>query len=356
MLKRWMQGLAAGAFLLAGSAYANKVDFTKDLMPLFEERCIKCHGHIKESGKAVTKGDLDLTKPESIKETFKPGNPEKSDLYTLVISDDEDDYMPPKGDRLTDAQKKLIYDWIKEGGSFDGYTKKAKGETLLQKMAKGVKHADSAITKHFEQQGALVLPLAQKTPLLQINFKPASSKTDSKSIARLTELKDQLVWLNLSRSSIDDTALQTVGQLTKLTRLHLDNTNVSDAGVKNLSGLSNLEYLNLYNTKVTDAGLDTLKSLKNLKKLFLWQSKVTEKGVEELQKALPDTYIHAFTPKVVNEAKDNSKNDPSASPFDPGSCCDKAHKAGKKCAHGCCKKAEAEKGICKKCNPKKGNK
>ena len=303
MLKPWLQGLAAGTLFIAGNAFANKVDFTKDLMPLFEERCIKCHGHVKESGKVVTKGDLDLTKPESIKETFKAGKPNDSSLYTLVITDDEDDYMPPKGDRLTDAQKKLIHDWIMQGGSFEGYTKKAKGETLLQKMAKGVKHADKSIISHFEQHGALVLPLAQKTPLLQINFKPAAAKTDSKAVSRLIELKDQLVWLNLSRSKIDDSALQTVGQLTKLTRLHLDNTNVTDAGLKSVGSLTNLEYLNLYNTKVSDAGLSTLKNLKNLKKVFLWQSKVTEKGVAELQKALPNTYIHAFTPKMKVETK-----------------------------------------------------
>ena len=78
MLKTLLQGLAAGTFLLAGSTYAKKVDFSKDLMPLFEERCVKCHGHIKESGKAVTKGDLDLTKPESIKETFTLATPKKA--------------------------------------------------------------------------------------------------------------------------------------------------------------------------------------------------------------------------------------------------------------------------------------
>lgn len=303
MLKTWLQSLAAGSLFLAGNAFANKVDFSKDLMPLFEERCIKCHGHVKESGKLVTKGDLDLTKPESIKETFKAGNPKDSSLYNLVITDDEDDFMPPKGDRLSDAQKKLIHDWIQQGGSFEGYSKKAKGETLLQKMAKGVKNADQSIISHFEQHGALVLPLAQKTPLLQVNFKPVASKTDSKTVTRLAELKDQLVWLNLSRSSIDDTALKTVGKLNKLTRLHLDNTNVSDAGIKNLGSLTNLEYINLYNTKVTDAGLSTLKGLKSLKKIFLWQSKVTEAGVADLQKALPDTYIHAFTPKMKVEKK-----------------------------------------------------
>ena len=74
-------------------------------MPILEERCLKCHGHVKESGKVVTKGDLDITKPDSVKEFLKAGHPGDSSFYTLVISDDEDEYMPPKGDRLSDANE-----------------------------------------------------------------------------------------------------------------------------------------------------------------------------------------------------------------------------------------------------------
>ncbi len=36
--------------------------------------------------------------------------------------------------------------------------------------------------------------------------------------------------------------------------------------------------------------------------------------------------------------------------FKPGSCCDKASKAGKACGHACCKKAAAAGTVCKKCN------
>lgn len=332
---------------------SDKVDFTKDLMPLFEDRCIKCHGLVKASGKVVTKGELDLTKPETIKETFIPGEPEKSSLYELVITDDEYDFMPPKGDRLTAKQKKLIFDWIKQGGSFANYSRKAEGESLIQKLAKDVPPADKATIKYFEEHGALVLPLAQKSHLLQLNFKPAAAKTNSQSLKKLILLKEQLLWLNLSRTKIDDSALEVIGQLSKLTRLHLDNTSISDAGLKSLSSLNNLEYLNLYNTSITDVGLKSLASLTNLTKLYLWQSKVTPEGVKSLKKMLPHTYIHSHTPVMV---KVTPKKKPLASPFDKGSCCDKAHVKGQKCAHPCCKKALAAKKVCKKCNPKKGTK
>ena len=37
----------------------------------------------------------------------------------------------------------------------------------------------------------------------------------------------------------------------------------------------------------------------------------------------------------------------------PGGCCDKAAKAGEKCAHPCCVTAEKEGKVCAKCNGEK---
>lgn len=310
MTKKWIKGTAIVS-ILASCTLDGAVDFSKDVMPILEERCLKCHGHVKESGKVVTKGDLDITKPESVKEFLKAGHPDGSSFYTLVISDDEDEYMPPKGDRLTKAQIKTIHDWIKDGASFDGYTKKEKGESLLQKLARETPEPDKAAIAHFEQMGALVLPLAMKSPLLQINFKPLGNKTNPTMTARLVELKDNLVWLNLSRANINDASLSSVGELKKLTRLHLDNTQVTDVGLSSVASLVNLEYLNLYNTPVTDSGIAKLSSLKNLKKLFLWQSKVTADGVDKLKEALPGTYIHFETPSIPKPTKQEDKKEPA---------------------------------------------
>jgi hypothetical protein len=36
--------------------------------------------------------------------------------------------------------------------------------------------------------------------------------------------------------------------------------------------------------------------------------------------------------------------------YSPGSCCEKAHKAGKACEHKCCVEAEKKNEVCAKCN------
>lgn len=40
------------------------------------------------------------------------------------------------------------------------------------------------------------------------------------------------------------------------------------------------------------------------------------------------------------------------SKYKEGSCCDKAEKASKKCAHPCCVEAEKAGKVCEKCNKK----
>ncbi|MCH2207616.1 MAG: c-type cytochrome [Lentisphaerales bacterium] len=277
------------------------LDFTKDVFPILEKNCLKCHGHIKESGKVVDKGDLDITKPESIKEFLMIGHPQDSLMYQLVISDDDDEYMPPKGDRLSVTEKKIISDWIEQGASFSGYTKKVKEESLLQKMAKSVGAPNAKTITHFKGLEAIVLPLTRQSPLLQIDFKLIAKKTTPALTKRLIELKDNVVNLNLSKFQIDDSSLKTVGQLKNLIYLYLDNTAVTDKGLTSLQSLSNLEYLNLYNTAVTDKGLQKLTSLKKLKKLYLWQTKVSEAGVAKIQQALPGIHIHYKMPMMPKE-------------------------------------------------------
>lgn len=39
-----------------------------------------------------------------------------------------------------------------------------------------------------------------------------------------------------------------------------------------------------------------------------------------------------------------------AADIKPGSCCDKAKKAGKECSHPCCVAAAKEGKVCEKCN------
>jgi len=85
-----------------------KVDFVKDIQPLFQQSCIKCHGPEKQ------KGDLRLdSKAMAMKGgkdgvAITAGQADKSDLYRrITLPAGSDDIMPSKGDPLTKAQTDL---------------------------------------------------------------------------------------------------------------------------------------------------------------------------------------------------------------------------------------------------------
>jgi len=91
--------------------------YAKDIKPLFEKSCFKCHGTEKQKGKlrldsleAVKKGGEDG-------EVIVVGKSEKSSLVHAIAALDPDMTMPPegKGDPLTKEQVGLVRAWIDQG-------------------------------------------------------------------------------------------------------------------------------------------------------------------------------------------------------------------------------------------------
>lgn len=91
--------------------------YAKDIKPLFEKSCFKCHGPEK------AKGDLRV---DSLEATLKgsehgkiieTGKSEKSRLVYSVARLDPDEAMPPegKGDSWTKEQVALLRAWIDQG-------------------------------------------------------------------------------------------------------------------------------------------------------------------------------------------------------------------------------------------------
>ncbi|MFT5467615.1 MAG: cytochrome c5 [Verrucomicrobiales bacterium] len=110
---------------LAFSGLAHAVDYEKDIMPIFVEKCADCHS--KDSEKV--KGGLRLDDPAAMQRRFGknslviPGDWDASYLFITVFRpEDDEDAMPPKGkgDRLTVDEVKLVMDWITEGAPING--------------------------------------------------------------------------------------------------------------------------------------------------------------------------------------------------------------------------------------------
>jgi uncharacterized membrane protein len=115
----------------------DKVDFAKQILPIFETKCLKCHEteHTDPTGKLKkpksgfvmdTAAGLKAGGKENKEKTLVAGKAADSALYTmttLAITDEM--VMPPDGkaDPLTDAEKDLLKKWIDQGADFGTWTK-----------------------------------------------------------------------------------------------------------------------------------------------------------------------------------------------------------------------------------------
>lgn len=346
---------------LPSTAYAEGIDFGADIWPIFEERCITCHGPKKDKGD-LRYDDLDWLADE---ELIGGGNVEDSLIYELItLSEDHDDVMPSKGGKLTHSQIVLIRLWLESGGKAEGWVvpeidmekienaskssasdKETPKESSVIVLAKNVQAASDDAVEALQDKGALAIPLAQDNNLLRVDFSLVGDKVTDADLPLLNAVCKHVTWLSLANTKVTDGGLKTVAGLPKLTRLHLDNTQIGDAGLTHLVNLEHLEYLNLFNTKVTDEGLKQLASLKNLQKVFLWQSKATPEGAKALEAAIPGLQVNTGIELVVKKPEaDLSKL------FTKDSCCAKAHSDDKACEHPCCVEAGKDNKVCTKCN------
>src|SRR5690349_14595789 len=123
---RFLAFLAIAGWIVPLIGRADSVSFTNDIAPILVQKCIACHDEKKAKGGLQLQSFAALMKGGKSKEAaFVPGAPDKSKLYQLLITSDEDDRMPQKDDPLPREQIALIRQWIEQGGKFDGATTNA---------------------------------------------------------------------------------------------------------------------------------------------------------------------------------------------------------------------------------------
>lgn len=305
------------ALSLAAVPLHAEVDFSKQVAPVLEQHCIKCHGPNKKKGHLR----LDL-KAEAFKsdEVIIAGKADKSELFHRVsLPAGDDDIMPAEGDPLSKEDQELLKNWINEGANWpDEFVIKEKKAATEEAAAPKKQIAwppdheitatEKAAIEKLNGLGIAVRPIAMNSKWQTANLRVYSGDLSDELLTALGQVTG-LVDLNLASTKIDDAKLAKLATLTNLMTLHLENTPVTDAGLKNLEGMKFLNYLNLYGTTVSDAGLDSLKGLTHLEKLYAWQTKVTDAGVAKLKEANPDLYVNTGASLVVAEEKKEEKTD-----------------------------------------------
>ncbi len=97
-------------------ASAAPIDFARDIQPILAARCYDCHGlENPKAGLRLTSLQGALAGGESGDPALIPRNSASSTLIQRILTDDENDVMPQKADRLPAGEIALLQRWIEEG-------------------------------------------------------------------------------------------------------------------------------------------------------------------------------------------------------------------------------------------------
>jgi hypothetical protein len=232
-------------FLLYSSclAYTADIDFNQQIRPLLSEYCFHCHGPDEETreGKLrldIETGDDGAYRIRKTRHAIFPGEPQKSHIYLRMITDDEDDIMPPLESKKTmkPEEKELIKKWLEQGAKYEAHwsfskpTKKPQPQIIKKDWVKN--SIDHFILAKMEQQNLSPSAPADKRTLvrrlyldltgLPPTIKQVDSFVASRSSTAYSDIIDQLMttpvfaerltldWLDVARYadtngfSIDD--------------------------------------------------------------------------------------------------------------------------------------------------------
>ena len=301
------------------SSLSGVIDFKKNVWPILEERCIECHRAPYERNGVVKKpkaglrldGAAHIMYGSDESPVVVVNHPSRSSLYQRVIlSPDDSDHMPPKGEPLTKSQKEILRMWIAQGvdfgswvGATDGIqdlTERRKADQVLQAtylkefdvLAEGVVAVEGNLVKEIAlSTGLMIRPLGVGSKLLEARVVTEPSQVGDNSVRKLLSLKDNLVSLDLRNTNVTDDSLKIISSFPRLKKLNLMGTQIKSDGLGSLNRHKNLETLNLVNTSVTDEATDILISMPLLKRVYLWKSAFTKRGILTLKKEMGDLIV-----------------------------------------------------------------
>jgi mono/diheme cytochrome c family protein len=93
-----------------------KIDFVRDVRPIFQQKCYRCHGpENQKSGYRLDVRSVAMTKGDAYAPNILPGKAADSPLLRFVAGLDDDVAMPPEGQRLTATDVGLLRAWIDQG-------------------------------------------------------------------------------------------------------------------------------------------------------------------------------------------------------------------------------------------------
>ena len=111
--------VAGLCILILASCEENRVDFSAEVKPIINKRCISCHGGVKQNAGfslLFRKDALDTT--DSGKPAIIPGHPGESEMIRRLTIHDPEERMPYKEEPLSKEEINILTRWIEQGAEW----------------------------------------------------------------------------------------------------------------------------------------------------------------------------------------------------------------------------------------------
>src|SRR3984885_8062129 len=165
-------GLAAVWPHLRPVFFRQRVEFSRDIRPIFNQNCVSCHGGVRQKNDvSFIYRDEAIGVGKSGHRTIVPGNPNASELMERLVANDPEDRMPYHAPALSKQQVELIRKWIKQGAQWADYWAFVPPQPQpfpgVQRANWARQPWDRLILKRLEREGLRPSPEADKVALLR---------------------------------------------------------------------------------------------------------------------------------------------------------------------------------------------
>lgn len=264
--------------------YKEQPIYSEIIAPILSRKCVSCHNTKK------AKGGLQMHAFEAIQKGGKNGpiinydNPAMSELFLRIhLPPEEKKHMPPKSKKqLTKAEINLISYWI-EAGTPEQQTLGQLGmsrnliepflikeETSLYPKLTLAAPAPEVI-QNIESKGIIISPVKRESNLLTISTLNVPN-FDVRQLQEMEGIREQLVSIDLSYSSVNDSVFSVLSGFPNLVQIKLNHTQITGRGIHYLRHLKYLKKLYMVDTALESSALSSIKEVPSLEQVFVFQS------------------------------------------------------------------------------------
>jgi len=272
--------------------------------PILQDKCISCHNTDKKKGGLSLQDTLTILKGGKNGKILGGKNVKEPELTRRIFLNlHDDDVMPPEGKTpLTEEEKTIIAYWI-DNVNADFNTTVADVETsedifniasvMLGLKTSGkvknmplptVNSIDKEVLDEIVKEGFKIRELVFESNLYEVILPSQYIKNVSdvqSKIAKLTKIKENILWLSLNDNLLTDSDLHIVSKFNNLQILKLNKNSITDKGIQFLKENKSISSLNLYETKITKNSLEVFSKMAGLKKVYVWKTFITKDDVTD---------------------------------------------------------------------------